>query len=178
MKKRDKAPNITKATREKPCRRHLSDHDCQDDDSENYSQNKKKTDGGRPGSLLMATGSSQFHIRATSALINILNVVADYVQLASLLRHYMSHISKKFVQLSHGLFDIPDLSLSFNNQGFLEIDLALVSELGSLLQLLLPLKLNIGIIMCVLAIFNSGTCCHCRCSLFLQCATLNGLEFI
>lgn len=110
---------------------------------------------------------------------DILDVVANNVQLATLFSNYMRHITEQFVQFSNALFNVANLGLAFDNQGFLEVHFILVRKTWLLLQLLLLLLLLSFLVSWRNPSFIHGRArSHSRCSLLFQSATLNGLELI
>ena len=56
---------------------------------------------------------------------HILHIPCDRIQLSTLLMYNMRNISKKLIQLSNTLLNIPYFRLSFNYKRVLEIDFVL-----------------------------------------------------
>jgi len=81
---------------------------------------------------------SEFHHGAPRVIPSDLDIVRDGVELFTLLANNLGHLSEKHVEVANTLLDVSDLLLSFDDEGFVEIDLVLSGEAREflLLQLL------------------------------------------
>lgn len=128
--------------------------------------------------LLAPTRTAELDIRTAGVAGNILDILADGVDLGALLVNDMANISEQLIQFANALLYIANLRLAFDDQRLLEVHLALIRKTRPLLlqQLLLLL---IG--FCFRSSFGAIKCCarsNCRCALLLQSAALNSLEFV
>ena len=73
----------------------------------------------------MSVGRSKLQIRLPSVCRRIFHVLLDDIELFSLLAHNVRNVPEEFIQFSDALLDVPDLGLSFDDQGFLKINLIL-----------------------------------------------------
>lgn len=76
---------------------------------------------------------------ATTRVVRDFNVFLNDVELGALLVDHVRDVAEQLVELADRLLDIADLRLALDDEGFLEVDLVLVSEAELLLLLLLLL---------------------------------------
>lgn len=95
---------------------------------------------------MIPIGAPQLHIGLPCIPRHVLHVPTDRIQLRALLVHNMRHVAEQLVQLADTGLDIPDLSLSLDDQRFLKIDLVLRSEVELFLLLLLELLLLLWVV--------------------------------
>jgi len=78
-------------------------------------------------------------VGATTRVVRDFNVFLNDVELGALLVDHVRDVAEQLVELADRLLDIADLRLALDDEGFLEVDLVLVSEAELLLLLLLLL---------------------------------------
>lgn len=114
--------------------KYLPEDNCKHNNSKDNSKNYKETAGSVARILLISAGTAQLDIGASSVLGDILDIFADDIQLPSLFRNDVRNISEELVQLSDALFNVPDLCLTLDDQGLLEVHLTLVGHTVLLFQ--------------------------------------------
>ena len=85
----------------------------------------------------MSAGCTQLAIGALSVVSGAGNIVGDNVELTALVVDHMSDIPEQLVEFADGLFDVTNLGLALDDQGFLEVDIGLVGQAKLFLLLLL-----------------------------------------
>lgn len=115
----------------------LSKDDRKDDDKKDDTKNHEQTACPVACILLISAGTAQLDVGAPGVLSDVLDILTDDIQLASLFGDDVRNISEQLIQLSHTLFNVPDLCLTLDNKGLLEVHLALVGHTTLFLQLLL-----------------------------------------
>jgi hypothetical protein len=155
----------------------LSEDHSKNNDSQNDRENDKQAARFVARILLISAGTAQLGICPAGVLVNVLDVFTDDIELAALLLDNVRDIAEQLVQFTHALFNVADLSLPLDDQGLLEIDLALVCQTRLLFQLLL-LELTFGVSNPRFGFIHGCSSSDCRCALLLQGTALDGLEFL
>jgi len=88
---------------------------------------------------LIVASLLEIDVGATTRVVRDFNVFLNDVELGALLVDHVRDVAEQLVELADRLLDIADLRLALDDEGFLEVDLVLVSEAELLLLLLLLL---------------------------------------
>lgn len=159
----------------------LSKSSREHNDQKDHGKNYKEAASLVARILLVSTGATQFDIRPASVVRDILDIVADNVELAPLLMNNVGDIAKQFVEFADALLNVPDFRLPLDDERFLEIHLVLVRQAGLLLfQLLLELLLLFPAVTLggLLTLLHGGASSHGRGALLFQRAALDRLELV
>ncbi len=151
----------------------------QQHDSHDNSQHEKKTASLAPRILLIPRGAPQLVVGSAGIVTHIDGVTLYRPELLTLLTHDLRNLLEEDVEIAHTLFNMPDLLLTFSDEGVLEVNLVLCGQMN--LFLLLQLKLlpllsgGAGIADGILLMCDPGS--GDGGALFLEGGALKGLEF-
>lgn len=155
----------------------LTSNSSNNDDSQNDGQDQQQTAHLVPGVLLMSAGGTQLAVGTLSVVSGTRDIIANDVELTTLVVDHMSDISEQFVELAHGLLDITNLGFALDDQRFLEVDLRLICQ-TQLFLLLLLLQLLLRSLDCWrTGLFQGCTGSGGRGALLFEGSSLQGLEF-
>lgn len=156
----------------------LVENNGENDNGQDDGQDEQQAAALITGSLLISCCLTVLDFGLPGVVAHVLHVVGNRVELFALFADNLRHLSEEHVQIADALLDVADLLFALDDESLLEVDLVLVRNLRHLLLALQLLQRGARLPTIMPFGFLGGAGGGDGCTLLLEGAALEVLEFL